>query len=78
MSLATIPIDDLAPRSHLQPGEYLHLIKLFVDKGDVVEMKDDVAVFQQDELLVYLAEIMRHPFIQAKVLSRRLAGQIFY
>ena len=78
MSLATIPIDDLAPRPHLQPGEYLHLIKLFVDKGDVVEMKDDVAVFQQDELLVYLAEIMRHPFIQAKVLSSRLAGQIFY
>lgn len=62
---------------HLQPGNYLHLIKRFVDKGDVFEIEKDVPDIQPDAILGYLSDIMHNPFIQAKVLSSRLAGQIF-
>lgn len=63
---------------HLQPGNYLHLIKRFVDKGDVFEIEKDVPDSHSDAILEYLSDIMHNPFIQAKVLSNRLAGQIFY
>lgn len=63
---------------HLQPGNYLHLIKRFVDKGDVFEIEKDVPDIQPDAILGYLSDTMHNPFIQAKVLSSRLAGQIFY
>lgn len=63
---------------HLQPGNYLQLIKRFVDKGDVFEIEKDVLDIQHDAILEYLSNIMHNPFVQAKVLSSRVAGQIFY
>lgn len=63
---------------YLQPGQYLHYIRQFVDKGDVVEIEKDVPDVRKDYLLEYLSDIMHNPLIQAKVLSSRLVGQIFY
>ena len=63
---------------HLQPSNYLQLIKRFVDKGDVFEIEKDVLDIQHDAILEYLSNIMHNPFVQAKVLSSRVAGQIFY
>lgn len=63
---------------YLQPGQYLHYIRQFVDKGDVVEVEKDVPDVRKDALLEYLSDIMHNPLIQAKVLSSRLVGQIFY
>lgn len=64
--------------AYLQPGHYLHLIRQFVSKGDVVEIEKDVPDVRKDYLLEYLSDIMHNPLIQAKVLSSRLVGQIFY
>ena len=63
---------------HLQPGNYIHLIRKFVDKGDVLGIETDVPDVKRDPILEYLSDIMNNPLIQAKVLSSRLAGQIFY
>lgn len=63
---------------HLQPGNYIHLIRKFVDKGDVLGIETDVPFVKGDPILEYLSDIMNNPLIQAKVLSSRLAGQIFY
>lgn len=63
---------------HLEPGEYLHLIRRFVDKGDVFEIEKEVPGILEDKLLEYLSDIMHNPLIQAKVLSSQLTGQIFY
>lgn len=62
----------------LQPGDYLQLLKLFVDKGEVLSIEKDVPYPNHDPILDYLSEIMNNPLIQAKVLSSRLAGKIFY
>ena len=62
----------------LQPGDYLHLIRLFVNKGDVFSIETDVPDVKRDYILEYLASVMSNPLIQAKVLSSRLAGQLFY
>ncbi|MGX8683400.1 MAG: hypothetical protein ACSW77_06260, partial [Bacteroidales bacterium] len=61
----------------LQPGDYLQLLKLFVDKGEVLSIEKDVPYPNHDPILDYLSEIMNNPLIQAKVLSSRLAGKIF-
>lgn len=66
------------PEQNLTPNDYLHLIRLFVDKGDVVNIERDVPDINEDPMLEYLASVMSNPLIQAKVLSSRLAGQIFY
>ena len=63
---------------HLQPGNYIHLIRKFVDKGDVLGIETDVPDVKRDPILEYLSGIMNNPLIQAKVLSSRLVGQIFY
>ena len=63
---------------HLQPGNYIHLIRKFVDKGDVLGIETDVPDVKRDPILEYLSDIMNNPLIQAKVLSSRLVGQIFY
>ena len=63
---------------HLQPGNYIHLIRKFVDKGDVFGIETDVPDVKRDPILEYLSGIMNNPLIQAKVLSSRLVGQIFY
>ena len=68
----------MAESELLQPGDYLHLIRLFVNKGDVFSIETDVPEMKRDYILEYLASIMNNPLIQAKVLSSRLAGQIFY
>lgn len=62
----------------LQPGDYLQLLKLFVDKGEVLSIEKGVPYPNHDPILDYLSEIMNNPLIQAKVLSSRLVGKIFY
>ena len=59
------------------PGRLAPLAK-FVDKGDVLGIETDVPFVKGDPILEYLSDIMNNPLIQAKVLSSRLAGQIFY
>lgn len=60
--------------------EYLSLLEQFVKTGEVfdfVTLRDPVSA-RKSPILVYLHKLMNDPMTQAKVLSSRLAGKVFY
>jgi len=70
-------------RRRLTPNNYLHLIKRFVEIGDVIDIEKDVAVdwgfrMYHDPILHYLQKLMNDPLVQSIVFSSKLAGQMFY
>lgn len=70
-------------RRRLTAGEYLRLLENFVKTGELPEIETDVLTdyawqMYDDPILRYIVEVTHDPMIQARVLTSKLAGKIFY
>ena len=70
-------------RSRLTAGEYLKLLENFVKNGERPEIETDVLTdypweMYNDPILRYVVEVTHDPIIQARVLTSKMAGKVFY
>lgn len=70
-------------RRRLTASEYLKLLENFVKKGEQPEIETDVLTdyaWQRydDPILRYIVEVTHDPMVQARVLTSRMAGKVFY
>ena len=70
-------------RRRLTAGEYLKLLEIFVQRGELHEIETDVLTdypwqMYDDPILRYIVEVTHDPMIQARVLTSKMAGKVFY
>ena len=70
-------------RRRLTAGEYLKLLENFVKSGELPEIETDVLTdypwqMYNDPILRYIVEVTHDPMVQARVLTNKMAGKIFY
>jgi len=70
-------------RKRMSAGDYLKLLENFVNSGEQPEIDTDVLTdypwqMYDDPILRYIVEITHDPMIQARVLTSRMAGKVFY
>ena len=70
-------------RRRMTAGDYLKLLENFVRNGEQPEMETDVLTdypwqMYDDPILRYIVEVTHDAMIQARVLTSKMAGKVFY
>ena len=70
-------------RRRMTAGEYLRQLENFVKRGEQPEIETDVLTdypweMYNDPILRYIVDVTHDPMIEARVLTSKMAGRVFY